>query len=133
MKTQARLCQGPRQHRRLLAGRGRIDEAIAHYRRALEIKSNYAEAYNNLGFALGRGGRFDEAMGYFRKAVAITPDFAEAHYNLGVALACVRQTDEATRHFQTALVLATQQHKTALAGQLTALLRHGADGPRRLP
>ena len=117
----------------LLADRGRLGEAIGHYRRAIEIKSDYADAYNNLGTALGRGGRFDEAIGYFRQAVAIAPDDAEAQFNLGAALACVRQTDEATRHFQTALVLATQQHKTALAAQLTALLRHGADGPRRLP
>ena len=39
-----------------LAGRGQVDEAIAHYRKALEIKPDYAEAHNNLGIALaGRG------------------------------------------------------------------------------
>ena len=117
----------------LLADRGRLDEAIGHYRRAIAIKSDYADAYNNLGTALGRGGRFDEAIGYFRQAVAIAPSDAEAHFNLGAALARVRQTDEAARHFQRALVLATQQHKTALAAQLTALLRHDAAGPRRSP
>ena len=37
-----------------LAGRGQVDEAIAHYRKALEIKPDYAEAHNNLGERLGR-------------------------------------------------------------------------------
>ena len=36
-----------------LAAEGRIDEAIEHYRKALEIKPDYAEAHNNLGCRLG--------------------------------------------------------------------------------
>ena len=31
------------------AGRGEVDKAIAHYRKALEIKPDYAEAHNDLG------------------------------------------------------------------------------------
>ena len=31
----------------------RYDEAIEHYRQAINIKSNYVEAYNNLANALG--------------------------------------------------------------------------------
>ena len=33
----------------VLAGDGQIDEAIGHYRKALEIEPDYAEAHNNLG------------------------------------------------------------------------------------
>jgi Flp pilus assembly protein TadD len=36
-----------------LAKRGRIDEAIAHYRRALAIRPSYAEAKKNLDAAIG--------------------------------------------------------------------------------
>ena len=32
-----------------LVGRGRVEEAIAHYRKALEIKPDYAEDRGNLG------------------------------------------------------------------------------------
>ena len=39
---------------RALADRGQVDEAIAHYRKALEIKPDYAEAHNNLGTGVGR-------------------------------------------------------------------------------
>ena len=31
---------------------GKLDEAVACYRRALELKPDYAEAHNNLGIAL---------------------------------------------------------------------------------
>ena len=39
---------------KVLAGRGQVDEAIAQYRKALEIKPDYAEAHNNLGIRSGR-------------------------------------------------------------------------------
>jgi Flp pilus assembly protein TadD len=35
-----------------LAGRGQLDEAIAHFQMALKIKPDYAAARNNLGRAL---------------------------------------------------------------------------------
>ena len=50
-----------------LVGRGRIDEAMAQFQRALEIKPDNAEAHNNLGFALAGRGQIDEAMAHFRK------------------------------------------------------------------
>ena len=38
-----------------LTSSGRNDEAIAHYRKALEIKPDYAEARKNLEMASGKG------------------------------------------------------------------------------
>ena len=50
--TEAGLCRGPQQPGRCLAGsRGKLDEAVACCRRALELKPDYAEAHNNLGNA----------------------------------------------------------------------------------
>ena len=66
-----------------LAGRGQVDEAIAHYQKALEIKPDYAEAHNNLGAALAGRGQVDEAIAHYQKALEIKPDYAEAHNNLG--------------------------------------------------
>ena len=68
-----------------LAGRGRFDEAIAHFQKALEIKPDYAEAHANLGAALAGRGRVDEAIAHYQKALEIKPDYAEAHCNLGSA------------------------------------------------
>jgi len=53
----------------VLAGRGQLDEAIEHYRQALAIKPDYAEAHYNLGAALAARGRLDEAAEHFQKAL----------------------------------------------------------------
>ena len=52
-----------------LADRGRIDEAIEQYRKALDINPDYVEAHNNLGIALASCGRIDEAIEHYRKAL----------------------------------------------------------------
>ena len=106
----------------LLAGRGQVDEAIAHYRKALEIKPDYAEAHNNLGTALAARGQVNEAIAHFQKALEIKPDFAEVHYNLGVALHQQGHTAEAMVHYHKALELAVQQKKQALAESIKAKL-----------
>jgi Flp pilus assembly protein TadD len=48
-----------------------MDEAIAHFQRALEIKPDYAEAHKNLGIALAGAGRLDEAIGHYQKALVL--------------------------------------------------------------
>ena len=68
----------------LLQGRGRIDQALPHYRKALELMPRYAQLPNNIGFSLAACGRFDEAIALYRRALEIKPDFAEAYNNLGV-------------------------------------------------
>ena len=52
----------------LLAGRGQFDEAIAHYRNAIEFKPDYVEAHIDLGVALAGRGKTDEAIAHFQKA-----------------------------------------------------------------
>ena len=86
-----------------LAGRGQVDEAIAHYRKALEIKPDDVEAHTNLGNALAGSGQFEEAIAHYRKALEIKPDFAEIHANLGNALAGSGQFEEAIAHYRKAL------------------------------
>ena len=59
-----------------MAGRGQVDEAIAHYRKALEIRPDFAEAHYNLGTPWPRRGQVDEAIAHYRKALEIKPDKA---------------------------------------------------------
>ena len=83
--------------------RGQINEGIAHYQRALEIKPDCTEACNNLGVALGGCGRIDEAIARYRQALQIKPEYAEAHNNLGTTLARRGQIGQAIAHFKRAV------------------------------
>ena len=67
-----------------------MDEAIAHFQKALQINPDYADAHNNLGSALLRKGKVDEAITHYQKALQINPDFAEAQKNLSNALIQIR-------------------------------------------
>ena len=86
-----------------LAGRGRVEEALTHYWKALEIEPNYIEVHNNLGLTLAGRGRVEEALSHYRKALEIKPDYVEAHNNLGLALAGRGQVDEAIVCYRKAL------------------------------
>jgi tetratricopeptide (TPR) repeat protein len=88
-----------------LAGKGRTDEAVAQYEKALAIQSNYADAHNNLGVILAERGQRDEAVVHFRAALTSNPDYALAHCNYGLALTGYRRFDEAIAEYEKALQL----------------------------
>ena len=64
------------------------------YRRALELKPDYADAYSNLGNALTDQGKLDEAVATYRKALELKPDNVKALNNRGLALAGQGKLDE---------------------------------------
>ena len=72
-----------------------LDEAIACYRQALQVRPDYADAGNNLGNALTERGLYEEAAESFQRALQARPDFADAHNNLGNALKKLGRLDEA--------------------------------------
>jgi tetratricopeptide (TPR) repeat protein len=57
--------------------------SVEAYNKALAIKPDYAEAYNNMGNALKEQGKLEEAIEAYNKALAIKPDYAEAYNNMG--------------------------------------------------
>ncbi len=78
-----------------LTDQGKLDEAVAAYRKALELKPDYAEAHNNLGLALMNQGKLDEAVTAYRKALELEPDHANAHNNL---LLCMNYDAQTSQH-----------------------------------
>jgi predicted TPR repeat methyltransferase len=82
---------------------GKIDEVAAAYRRALELKPDFAEAHNNLGNALQLLQQLDGAAASFRRALEIKPAYVDAHNNLGVVLQSLGQLDDAAACFRRAL------------------------------
>ncbi len=88
-----------------LGAQGRLDEAIAHFRRALQLLPGYPEASYNLGVALRLRGWLDEAVDYLTYAVQTNPNDAHTHYHLGLALQGQGRLGEAIAQFQHALRL----------------------------
>lgn len=62
---------------------GGMDQAIADYRMAIALNPFYAEAHNNLGYALATTGHLQEAISEYMIALQLAPQYASAHDNLG--------------------------------------------------
>lgn len=88
-----------------LKQQGKLNEAVAWYRRALTSDPASADAHYLLGNTLIQQGKFDEAEAHYRRAVALNPHFAEAHNNLGNVLKRHSKLDEAATHYRRATIL----------------------------
>ena len=84
---------------RAYVAKGRVDEAIACYQKALEVRPDYVVAHNSLGNLLLHNGQVDQAMIHCRKALELDPDNETVMNNLGNALASQGHFDEATVWF----------------------------------
>jgi tetratricopeptide (TPR) repeat protein len=87
----------------VLRDRGSLVEAIAQYRKALDLKPDYTEGHNDLGNALSEQEAVAEAIAQYRKALDLQPNFARAYYNLGNALIKQRAVAEAIAQYRKAL------------------------------
>ncbi|HEY0837714.1 MAG TPA: tetratricopeptide repeat protein [Azospirillum sp.] len=90
----------------LLAGQGRLQEAEAAFRRALEARTPFPEALNNLGNVLIAQQRFDEALDVFRQVLAAGLPDARVYYNIGSTLKWTGDLDGGARHLRCAMALA---------------------------
>ncbi|HEX4826408.1 MAG TPA: tetratricopeptide repeat protein [Candidatus Polarisedimenticolaceae bacterium] len=63
---------------------GRLDDAVATYRRAISMAPDTPYSHLDLGKAMARAGRFDEAAAETREAIRLAPEIGEAHFDLGV-------------------------------------------------
>lgn len=79
------------------------DAAELHYRRCIELKPDYAQAWKNLGSLLFRTGKHDEEMECYAKALALNPRLVEAHLCRGTTyLIALGKPGEAVDCFETA-------------------------------
>jgi tetratricopeptide (TPR) repeat protein len=107
-----------------LKNQGKIEEAIVHFNKALQINPGYSKAHNNLGTALVSQGKTEEAIKHFGIALYINPGYAAAHSNIGVALAGRNEFEKAIVHFRAALRLKPDNAKVH-SNLGAALVRQG--------
>jgi len=88
-----------------LADQGRLNEAEASYRRALQLRPDLAAVHCNLGSLLLAVGRHEDAEASYRQALHFQPDLAEALSNLGSVLDTLGRLAEAEACCRRALQL----------------------------
>ncbi len=107
-----------------LAARGRDDEALECYDRAVARKPDMPQWLSTRGNVLRNLGRFEEAEASLRKALRLEPNSAAAHFDLGNVLYSLGRSCEAEASYRTALRLRPDMPKVHFRLGL-ALLKAG--------
>ena len=71
--------------------------AVAAFSKAVELKRDYAEAWNGLGYALRNQGKYPESLKAYDEALRLRPDYPEALEYLGEAYVKLGRLDDARR------------------------------------
>jgi tetratricopeptide (TPR) repeat protein len=82
-----------------------LGNAAACFRKAIEIKPDYADAHANLGNLFWQTGDLKNAILCFQEAIAIDPNFTQVYYNLGTILAELDRLEDSTLLLSSAIEL----------------------------
>jgi len=84
---------------------GDWQERIVFYNNAIELKPNYAEAYNNRGLLYSKQKNLEAALRDYNKAIELYPNFLIAYNNRGNAYFDMKYYDLALSDFNKAILL----------------------------
>src|SRR5262245_14015016 len=76
------------------------EQAMACYRRALELKPTYAEAHNHLGNLLQQQGQLEQAEMHYQRALEFKPNYGEAHFNQSLLMLLSGQFQDGWREYE---------------------------------
>ncbi len=85
---------------------GEMDQAEAHFRRAINADLTFGPAHNNLGKVYYHTKRYYEAAWEFEYAAKLMPHRPEPRSNLGLVYEAIGRLDDAVTQYTTALDLA---------------------------
>jgi tetratricopeptide (TPR) repeat protein len=105
----------------LMESRGKLDDAVDAYTRALARRPDDATIYYDRGVALGRLRRWDDAIADYTRAIELDPGMARAYNNRAAAYAQERRFDAAVADFTKTISL---DSKSALAYRNRGLAYH---------
>jgi tetratricopeptide (TPR) repeat protein len=105
----------------LMESRGKLDDAIDAYTRAIARRPDDATIYYDRGVAFGRMGHWDDAIADYTRAIEHDPGMAKAYNNRATAYAQERRFDLAVADFSKAISL---DSKSALAFRNRGLAYH---------
>ena len=81
------------------------EKALQHYTRAIQLKQDYAKAYNNRGNVYLSKDDYDLAIRDHTQAIALRPEYPEAYNNRGVVYLEKCDYDQANRDHTQAIAL----------------------------
>ena len=84
---------------------GRLEDAIRHGERAVQIDASMASAHSNLGIAYYDAKRYDEAEACHQKALALTPNLLQSLNNLGSIARARKNLKTAAEWYRQALAV----------------------------
>ena len=84
---------------------GRLEEAIAAYRRAIAVAPHHANAHSNLGVLFRVTGQPEDAAAAYRTAITLDPGHVDAWTNLGILLNSLGRSEEAATCYSKAITL----------------------------
>jgi len=121
-----------------------LPNAVACYRRVIDLAPHWIEAHINLGVAYYQLGQIDNAMDAFLSAVKIDPGSGISRYNLGCVLEEKGDIDQAIDHlrraasimpahadvhFNLALALEKKNERRQALEEWQMYLRYAPNGP----
>ncbi len=80
-------------------------QARKAYKRAISLKSDYAQAWNNLGTTFFLDNQAKKSIKFYRRAIKLSPMAASFHMNLGTAYFERKKYKQATTEYRTAIQL----------------------------
>ncbi|MBE9187132.1 tetratricopeptide repeat protein [Microcoleus sp. LEGE 07076] len=88
-----------------LQSSGRFDDAVAAYKKAVELNPNFSWSYHGLGDVLLKLEGWEDAVAAYKKAVELNPDFSWSYHNLGDALLKLERWEEAAAAYRCEIAL----------------------------
>ncbi|HEY5649348.1 MAG TPA: tetratricopeptide repeat protein [Nitrospiria bacterium] len=81
---------------------GRFDHALEEYRKALNLKPNFADIHTKIGITLRDRGDLEQAIHAFEKAKVVNPDYAAAFINEGLVYYTLGEMEMAEKEWNAA-------------------------------
>lgn len=80
-----------------------VESSLELFRKAVEKKQDYPDAWFYTGYCLGELDKNEEALNAFKEAIKIRTEFAEAHFGIGLAAVKLAWNQDAVESFKEAI------------------------------
>lgn len=100
----------------LQMNKGRLDDAVKDFTKALQVKSNYSPAASNLSGVYFQKKEYKKALDYADKAIKMDKESSAAYVNRGLAKEMLRDMRGACKDWLKAKELGSETGKNYYAG-----------------